>query len=96
MFYLVSRVCFFSVFPFSCIHSLSLSLLLSLLVASGSYSGAHYSVSQLVLPGPKELGLPSSISLVQDPRGPALLLRIRADFRGIFGEPGMKGGGKGA
>ena len=34
-------------------------------------------------------------SLVQDPRGPARLLRIREDNLDIFGEPDVKKGGKG-
>ena len=34
-------------------------------------------------------------SLVQDPHGPAPFLRTLADFRDIFGEPDVKGGGKG-
>ena len=86
----VACVDFFSVFPFSSIHScvsranvtrgLSLSPSLST-VASGSYSGACCLLSRRALPGPKEYGLPSIIYPIQDPRGPASLLRIRADFR---------------
>ena len=68
-----------------------LSLLLSLPVASGFLLGsALFGVTEGAI-GVKELGLPSSISRVQDPHGPALLLRIRVDSRDIFGEPDMKG-----
>ena len=34
-------------------------------------------------------------SLVQDPRGPARLLRIRENNLDIFGEPDVKQGGRG-